>query len=154
MWRWSHFIIVFFGTINVFSTYVEVILRLTSLILLTFGILHVCGGDPRAKINKATAVGYSPRMWRWSQVLSRMGTRWLVFSTYVEVILTDANWRKRKKRILHVCGGNPIPRALWKFDKGYSPRMWRWSFWHVAHYSQHLVFSTYVEVIPNGDVTF
>ena len=51
----------------VFSTYVEVIPSEVFLSLTKACFLHVCGGDPKSKINTTTKAG--------------------VFSTYVEVIL-------------------------------------------------------------------
>ena len=48
----------------VFSTYVEVILRLMHGTLIRVRILHVCGGDPKAMANLKPDEKYSPRMWR------------------------------------------------------------------------------------------
>ena len=53
---------------GVFSTYVEVIPGMDSRGKLYAGILHVCGGDHRCR---------------------RSSLQFKVFSTYVEVILTD-----------------------------------------------------------------
>ena len=71
----------------VFSTYVEVILTLPSLLKLARCILHVCGGDPQR------------------QPFQRLNQ--IVFSTYVEVILDMAKQLCLMSRILHVCGGDP-----------------------------------------------
>ena len=46
MWRWSYERFILQRMKKVFSTYVEVILRLGFLMWLTLGFLHVCGGDP------------------------------------------------------------------------------------------------------------
>ena len=48
----------------VFSTYVEVILKLAVRALFPNGFLHVCGGDPGFANAKATGDAFSPRMWR------------------------------------------------------------------------------------------
>ena len=48
----------------VFSTYVEVILYAWMFENGSDGILHVCGGDPNAKLDTTTVILYSPRMWR------------------------------------------------------------------------------------------
>ena len=71
----------------VFSTYVEVILTLPSLLKLARCILHVCGGDPQR------------------QPFQRLNQ--IVFSTYVEVILKSLSSITNQVCILHVCGGDP-----------------------------------------------
>ena len=89
----------------VFSTYVEVILNLLSIIAFGSGILHVCGGDPD------NVCAHGP--WR------------SVFSTYVEVIPRVAVNYRYNFGILHVCGGDPPIIALFEIAFWYSPRMWR-----------------------------
>ena len=90
-------------------------------------ILHVCGGDPWAKQKSLNYFKYSPRMWRWSLHCLYDQFLHIVFSTYVEVILSLEH---------HSVG-----------TLQYSPRMWRWS-WHVMVLRLvRSVFSTYVEVI-------
>ena len=63
--------------------------------------------------------------------MSSLGTNLdrIVFSTYVEVILAGSKKSVKRLCILHVCGGDPIHMSLLSFT--------------------NLVFSTYVEVIPN-----
>ena len=48
-----------------------------------------------------------------------------VFSTYVEVILLKKVLDGQKRRILHVCGGDPHTNDYLKKKLEYSPRMWR-----------------------------
>ena len=55
---WRHY------TFWVFSTYVEMIPVTTSINLSTFGVLHVCGDDPKTFINIFYIMWCSPRMWR------------------------------------------------------------------------------------------
>ena len=55
---------VFNTMIEVFSTYVEVILILVGEKLIENSFLHVCGGDPRVHDGFAWDVKFSPRMWR------------------------------------------------------------------------------------------
>ena len=71
----------------VFSTYVEVIPYGRKRDEALYSILHVCGGDPAERISISTTNRYSPRMWRWSHLLRSAVSVYLVFSTYVEVIL-------------------------------------------------------------------
>ena len=127
VWRWSprH---QFSNTCrSVFSTCVEVILTEKELKLHSASILHVCGGDPKARSSRAATSSYSPRVWRWSQLIYRLHKIHLVFSTCVEVILIALNDTHEQCSILHVCGGDPndIPDQLRKYK--YSPRVWRWS---------------------------
>ena len=110
-------------------------------------ILHVCGGDPHWYHLHLVIEWYSPRMWRWSCMMTCLRTLRSVFSTYVEVILIfqrrDGLW----SGILHVCGGDPLYFWTMETSSRYSPRMWRWS-WHLFGQTHQLVvFSTYVEVI-------
>ena len=89
MWRWSRIERQGWLHSYVFSTYVEVILKLLGLVRYKICILHVCGGDPLIVAFLSWLHKYSPRMWRWSQgehILLVLNT---VFSTYVEVILTN-----------------------------------------------------------------
>ena len=66
-------------------------------------------------------------MWRWSYAELYVYTQWVVFSTYVEVILTLLKLEMLVFRILHVCGGDPNNIRQFRIAKQYSPRMWRWS---------------------------
>ena len=72
---------------DVFSTYVEVILRPLLQTPRMSSILHVCGGDP---------LGFDDS---WAKKA--------VFSTYVEVILETPKETISLVSILHVCGGDP-----------------------------------------------
>ena len=89
--------------VNVFSTYVEVILSAIDGSIIGWCILHVCGGDPRCAVGHRDHVWYSPRMWRWSLIILNKYTTVRVFSTYVEVILTDLVGAVLDWGILHTC---------------------------------------------------
>ena len=71
----------------------------------------------------------------------------MVFSTYVEVIPRAFLLGASPSCILHVCGGDPAHDLATLFDRGYSPRMWRWSRLVYVQMVKMGVFSTYVEVI-------
>ena len=107
MWRWSRDQRHLFHGQRVFSTYVEVILTCLVLILFLSSILHVCGGDPIDLCFHINSMLYSPRMWRWSWRLRKKQNQARVFSTYVEVILTNKQKSLYDYSILHVCGGDP-----------------------------------------------
>ena len=111
-------------------------------------ILHVCGGDPNASGTISYEQVYSPRMWRWSWIQLIVNVMLTVFSTYVEVIPYSPNLFIKWECILHVCGGDPTPPVTLLIRSGYSPRMWRWSYWYFLWVMVTGVFSTYVEVIP------
>ena len=151
MWRWSWINSGRMPLMIVFSTYVEVILTTWLLMMAKKRILHVCGGDPSLYKSDLINCWYSPRMWRWSSKRLGFASDKTVFSTYVEVILNSSNLCVYRSRILHVCGGDPMPPLFAESLVQYSPRMWRWSYKpHLLDVSP-LVFSTYVEVIlPNS----
>ncbi len=48
-----------------------------------------------------------------------------IFSTYVEVILSNGVQIAPEKYFLHVCGGDPNERNYGKIKLEFSPRMWR-----------------------------
>ena len=75
------------GVKQVFSTYVEVILILRTLVIHMMSFLHVCGGDPDIKLGE--------------------NHDFVVFSTYVEVILMSSSGLETIVSFLHVCGGDP-----------------------------------------------
>ena len=52
-------------------------------------------------------------------------TKFLVFSTYVEMILLWAMSVLHVDSILHVCGDDPKTRQSHIVELVYSPRMWR-----------------------------
>ena len=116
-------------------------------------ILHVCGGDPILLFMSIGTTKYSPRMWRWSQLLLNVLLIGLVFSTYVEVILKGISSIFFQLGILHVCGGDPNLYRAYLKSKRYSPRMWRWSLNTLIELIGLVVFSTYVEVILLGVIT-
>ena len=128
MWRWSCPYVICAGGRGVFSTYVEVILTVIFIESKWICILHVCGGDPMLLVLATAQLQYSPRMWRWSFVLSDSSCSLFVFSTYVEVIPWKFNKNNGITSILHVCGGDPTSRRNGKALREYSPRMWRWSY--------------------------
>ena len=66
MWRWSYNSNVKKLSPEVFSTYVEVILKTNITSFLEISVLHVCGGDPQRETAVSKKDGCSPRMWRWS----------------------------------------------------------------------------------------
>ena len=147
MWRWSQ--IAKDGPYShfVFSTYVEVIPKLSQDLAIYQSILHVCGGDPWCRWCGCLFWRYSPRMWRWSWCIQTNHLNHSVFSTYVEVILTYGKGSFGLNRILHVCGGDPIDLGTINVIPEYSPRMWRWSWSNETRHLKTFVFSTYVEVI-------
>ena len=150
MWRWSSKLDINTIDSNVFSTYVEVILNKYSTGSPPDSILHVCGGDPTFLICCSILLVYSPRMWRWSSVLLSIRPLIHVFSTYVEVIPIESFPMLKETSILHVCGGDPHSTLSYYNGLGYSPRMWRWSHGRIPLLLKRLVFSTYVEVIPQS----
>ena len=110
-------------------------------------ILHVCGGDPKVWFKNLNIGEYSPRMWRWSSAKSIVISFSIVFSTYVEVIPPTVHAFHKCQRILHVCGGDPRRKRIYRATSMYSPRMWRWSCKKARCWELWKVFSTYVEVI-------
>ena len=129
----------------------EVILSCSYVWLQCRRFLHVCGGDPKNGWSFKEFKKFSPRMWRWSRYREINNLAVLVFSTYVEVILTIFVVKGNPERFLHVCGGDPQKSNKASEPEKFSPRMWRWSWvWHRWYHGVH-VFSTYVEVIlkPN-----
>ena len=68
-------------------------------------ILHVCGDDPVLYFDA--------------------NNNRLVFSTYVEMILSNLGSNQITQCILHVCGDDPVSSEGTSQWKGYSPRMWR-----------------------------
>ena len=147
MWRWSRFPKLKVWQKLVFSTYVEVILRLYTTWVSMMCILHVCGGDPQLVRLDKDDIKYSPRMWRWSPLVYASASVFRVFSTYVEVILLNLQRLNRIQSILHVCGGDPHHPASNLMSAWYSPRMWRWSFGAVNEKYGNAVFSTHVESV-------
>ena len=152
MWRWSCPVGHHPRLKHVFSTYVEVILYRLLFCWCWLRILHVCGGDPVIHGIARSVKEYSPRMWRWSYFKNGWQLLHIVFSTYVEVILIHLIHLYLWFRILHVCGGDPEAKEEFYKKAKYSPRMWRWSCPWKSLIIHSFVFSTYVEVIPTGDL--
>ena len=67
-------------------------------------------------------------MWRWSYTPEHFAWLKAVFSTYVEVIPRSVQKLSLNRRVLHVCGGDPIPNDSTIIMIRCSPRMWRWSY--------------------------
>ena len=151
MWRWSPAPPLIWVKPSVFSTYVEVILSQTEFSGLPLGVLHVCGGDPKNMGGVSNEDKCSPRMWRWSWKVGFPFHNTVVFSTYVEVILSDKSPMHLTLSVLHVCGGDPSNVYCFASFSRCSPRMWRWSSFINALFCFSLVFSTYVEVILKPD---
>ena len=127
MWRWSYNDLGHNEHHKVFSTYVEVIPFFKFISDFLISILHVCGGDPDRSGRCGCTTRYSPRMWRWSRHKLNHVYCLVVFSTYVEVILYCERLWQSTRRILHVCGGDPLKFQYCMIFTKYSPRMWRWS---------------------------
>ena len=86
-------------------------------------------------------------MWRWSSYKCFRYPVPLVFSTYVEVILSLKLTISILLSFLHICGGDPNGAELKKEKLMFSPHMWRWSSRYRHCNTNYFVFSTYVEVI-------
>ena len=127
VWRWSQIICTRRSTKEVFSTCVEVILKVLPSLMTSFSILHVCGGDPNHVCCVYCLKLYSPRVWRWSWRVHYVWSVETVFSTCVEVILRKKLQELQSTSILHVCGGDPYGEEEQVVLEGYSPRVWRWS---------------------------
>ena len=127
MWRWSSSINLSNSGIQVFSTYVEVILSMYHETIQARSVLHVCGGDPVKLRSFLSSRKCSPRMWRWSLHFQEQVFRSQVFSTYVEVILFEPYLQLINQCVLHVCGGDPGGSKMINRVVLCSPRMWRWS---------------------------
>ena len=128
MWRWSLRLEQEEEEREVFSTYVEVIPFGTCIWVASYSVLHVCGGDPKWLPKSILSPWCSPRMWRWSYTPEHFAWLKAVFSTYVEVIPRSVQKLSLNRRVLHVCGGDPIPNDSTIIMIRCSPRMWRWSY--------------------------
>ena len=133
MWRWSWSMSLGEASHQVFSTYVEVIQRVYQVMQAKSSFLHVCGGDPEITSQSGTEQRFSPRMWRWSKEFTKLCKQKVVFSTYVEVILTSKWLSVTGVSFLHVCGGDPTATLTAVSGYKFSPRMWRWSY-RMAHF--------------------
>ena len=68
-------------------------------------VLHVCGDDPGQQFG--------------------MAGKTIVFSTYVEMILSLMIDVQQQVSVLHVSGGDPVLQELSRKENTYSPRKWR-----------------------------
>ena len=130
MWRWSYDYDPYLLEVEVFSTYVEMILTRSQFPLTMLCVLHVCGDDPidkgafrvmsrcsprmwddPSRKGKAhMSMACSPRMWRWSSCTNAGFRSISVFSTYVEMILFLSAHDPVVSRVLHVSGDDPWTR--------------------------------------------
>ena len=120
----------------VFSTHVEVFLDYVVLKWGSHSLLHACGGVSNEQGRIARQYLSSPRMWRCFCSYLRLVIYREVFSTHVEVFLTQAMEKKILLRLLHACGGVSYTsknfwRSFWS-----SPRMWR-CFWLKLKFWKH-----------------
>ena len=168
MWRWSCPNRLNLRNWQVFSTYVEVILKPDFSAIGSNCFLHVCGGDPSLRMLNLTmclvfstyveviplpksssiimvsflhVCGGDPSVCLISVLIVS------VFSTYVEVIPGMLLIPQYYPCFLHVCGGDPNNGNSYSWSEWFSPRMWRWSYASFAKRISKAVFSTYVEVI-------
>ena len=136
------------ASLVVISTYVEMILHFRLPDRNRHGDLHVCGDDPPPRIFSNYNFRWSPRMWRWSYYALRVNKSKSVISTYVEMILFLCIVNCLVCSDLHVCGDDPTKTSFTEKEKGWSPRMWRWSWIWRKSCKKYSVISTYVEMIP------
>ena len=130
----------------IFSTYVEVFLSISRLVVLCLNFLHVCGGVSNEIIRENYDTSFSPRMWRCFRFTAWWQIGRVIFSTYVEVFPRRTSLRRAIQHFLHVCGGVSGLRESWKCPYKFSPRMWRCFQAGVSFIYRSLIFSTYVEV--------
>ena len=90
---------------QLFSTYVEVFLRISFITPLSLTFLHVCGGVSKIQRSCMDGFNFSPRMWRCFSAWSRDRLQDMLFSTYVEVFLLHIFEEGKEWTFLHVCGG-------------------------------------------------
>ena len=128
------------------------ILKISPNIIKRASVLHVCGDDPLLPDFLIFSCLCSPRMWRWSFINSKKTFNLHVFSTYVEMIPSSEKLAKSFKCVLHVCGDDPVVQKKVDQVSECSPRMWRWSWGFSWCLSISRVFSTYVEMIPLGQI--
>ena len=69
------------------------------------GLLHARGGVSGSMLSTIEAKRSSPRSWRCFRFLSALETAGGVFSTLVEVFLTDQSHKKALAGLLHARGG-------------------------------------------------
>ena len=110
---------------HVFSTSVEVFLRISLDVAPQLRLLHVRGGVSPGRSRNFVRRVSSPRPWRCFRAQCTKLTAGLVFSTSVEVFLKKRDRPQRPAGLLHVRGGVSYP----KYDNydaiESSPRPWR-----------------------------
>ena len=109
----------------IFSTYVEVFLMSRRRRVSRRDFLHVCGGVSTEVRMLGTCLRFSPRMWRCFHTKHSLTSRTSIFSTYVEVFLTEGTWGGKREDFLHVCGGVSLSETTASYLLKFSPRMWR-----------------------------
>ena len=110
---------------SVFSTYVEVFLRLHQLHQLYLSLLHVRGGVSNARTLLRPSAWSSPRTWRCFLMICVFTATSNVFSTYVEVFPTGGTIKGSILRLLHVRGGVSRGFLVGSLYLRSSPRTWR-----------------------------
>ena len=90
---------------QVFSTHVEVFLRLNVFLLLLMSFLHTRGGVSYLLAFRTAIRKFSPHTWRCFQPTPLTAYPAPVFSTHVEVFLFDSSSRLLYRRFLHTRGG-------------------------------------------------
>ena len=139
--------------VYIFSTYVEVFLLVISQLTIFVNFLHVCGGVSPPVERVVAVTEFSPRMWRCFHHFDRRGGHGKIFSTYVEVFPENGFTSIMKKYFLHVCGGVFRCNEYHLEHHGFSPRMWRCFLDRLTTCITSTIFSTYVEVFPNGNMS-
>ena len=138
----------------VFSTCVEVFLRVYEIERERHRFLHVRGGVSQRPTDFISLIAFSPRAWRcFCHVVIRVSSHF-VFSTCVEVFLAVRENLPTLASFLHVRGGVSDLFKRYHVKISFSPRAWRC--FHKKHELHHIgaVFSTCVEVFPEIDTLF
>ena len=131
---------------GVFSTSVEVFLKLITSSRYSSSLLHVRGGVSAHAHDSRTRTQSSPRPWRCFLHGPRVYRRQHVFSTSVEVFPKHRGTIGTHTSLLHVRGGVSTESQLRTKTFASSPRPWR-CFRHILHAGEIAnVFSTSVEV--------
>ena len=131
---------------SVFSTPVEVFLRIMFSGLFSMSLLHARGGVSRCRCGSWTSPWSSPRPWRCFLRPECSSPRQRVFSTPVEVFLLQLEHHHICNRLLHARGGVSAIRYMSAAANASSPRPWRCFFRSGSIGHPVTVFSTPVEV--------
>ena len=133
---------------KVFSTCVEVFLAGRNLVYEDSGFLHVRGGVSLSAVYAHPIVRFSPRAWRCFFREGIFRSIFIVFSTCVEVFLSENVVLMEDEGFLHVRGGvSPLCNAVFA-PHVFSPRAWRCFCTTPRKAICRNVFSTCVEVFP------